>query len=101
VQVLVSVFVPSASSLSMISISQNPTIQGNNSYMDLPGIYSDFDEFFDLEPFYSDSSPVSITSTPSLDGWSSAQSPEMSAQEWPAQTTGEEEMLPSFARAEV
>jgi hypothetical protein len=78
--------------------------------MDFPEIYidinKDFDSFdsfdyFDFEPFYSDSSLASITSTPSLDGWSSAQSPEMSAQEWPAQATGEEEMLLSFVRVEV
>ena len=99
-QVLVSVFVPSASSLSMISISQEPTIQDNNSYMDFSEIYTDVDDLFDFDAFYSDSSPDS-TSTPRLYGRSSAPSPEMSPQEWPAKATGEEDVLPSFARAEV
>jgi hypothetical protein len=58
-------------------------------------------EFFDIEAFYRDNSPLDGNSTPSLDMSSESHSPEMSVWEWSPNENGNEETLVSFASIEV
>jgi hypothetical protein len=58
-------------------------------------------EFFDIEAFYRDNSPLDGNSTPSLDMSSESHSPEMSVREWSPNENGNEETLVSFANIEV
>jgi hypothetical protein len=57
-------------------------------------------EFFDIEAFYRDNSPLDGNSTPSLDMSSESHSPEMSVWEWAPNENGNEETL-VFASIEV
>jgi hypothetical protein len=58
-------------------------------------------EFFDIEAFYRDNSPLDGNSTPSLDMSSESHSPEMSVRERSPSGNGNEETLVSFSSIEV